>query len=222
MILLILAAVYRAPLLVAIPMISIGFAVLVSTSLVALLTSWSIEGTVPGLDLRVFTTSRIFVVVILFGAGTDYCLFLIARLREEAAKAPWPSRLLATHLSGVMGALMGSAMTTVVGLGMLWIAQFRQVPLHRSDHRDLFAGRFARLHDADAGAVAGDRAQSVLAVTDPPTTAPPNVSVRRFGHWTEVRHGWAVELDRVDADTTPDHDAWWWDCVALDSRRLRV
>ena len=123
MILLILAVVYRAPLLVAIPMISIGFAVLVSTSLVALLTQWSIQGTVPGLDLRVFTTSRIFVVVILFGAGTDYCLFLIARLREEAAKAPWPEAC-RNALSGVMGALMGSALTTVVGLGMLWIAKF--------------------------------------------------------------------------------------------------
>jgi RND superfamily putative drug exporter len=123
MILIILAVVYRAPLLVAIPMISIGFAVLVSTSLVALLTRWSIEGTIPGLDLRVFTTSRIFVVVILFGAGTDYCLFLIARLREEAAKAPWPEAC-RNALSGVMGALMGSAMTTVVGLGMLWIASF--------------------------------------------------------------------------------------------------
>jgi RND superfamily putative drug exporter len=123
MILLILAAVYRAPLLVAVPMISIGFAVVVSTSLVALLTQWSINGTIPGLDLRIFTTSRIFVIVILFGAGTDYCLFLISRLREEAAKAPWDAAC-PNALSGVMGALMGSAMTTVVGLGMLWIASF--------------------------------------------------------------------------------------------------
>lgn len=123
MILLILAAVYRAPLLVAIPMVSIGVAVLVSTSLVSLLTSWSITGAVPGLDVRIFTTSRIFIVVILFGAGTDYCLFLISRLREEARKAPWPVACRAS-LSGVLGALFGSAMTTVVGLGMLWIASF--------------------------------------------------------------------------------------------------
>ncbi len=123
MILLILAAVYRAPLLVAVPMISIGFAVFVSTSLVALLTSWSIAGVMPGLDLRIFTTSRIFVVVILFGAGTDYCLFLIARLREETMSHPWEEAC-RRSLHGVMGALMGSAMTTVVGLGMLWIASF--------------------------------------------------------------------------------------------------
>lgn len=123
MILLILTFVYRAPLLVAIPMISIGIAVLVSMSLVALLTGLSISQTIPGLDLRVFTTSRIFIVVILFGAGTDYCLFLIARLREEASKSPWPTAC-RDGLAGVMGALMGSALTTVVGLGMLWIASF--------------------------------------------------------------------------------------------------
>jgi RND superfamily putative drug exporter len=122
MILLILAAVYRAPLLVAVPMVSIGVAVVVSTSLVSLLTKWSIAGAIP-LDLRIFTTSRIFVVVILFGAGTDYCLFLIARLREEAMSHPWPEAC-RRSLQGVMGALMGSAMTTVVGLGMLWIASF--------------------------------------------------------------------------------------------------
>lgn len=123
MILLILAVVYRAPLLVAIPMISIGFAVLVAMSLVALLTDLSMRETIPGLDMRVFTTSHIFVVVILFGAGTDYCLFLIARLREEASKTVWPVAC-RNALSGVMSALMGSAMTTVFGLAMLWFAQF--------------------------------------------------------------------------------------------------
>ena len=117
------AVVYRAPLLVAIPMLSIGVAVVVSTSLISLLTGWSIDGTLPWLDMRVFTTSRIFIVVILFGAGTDYCLFLISRLREEASKTVWPVAC-RNAMSGVMRALIGSAVTTVVGLGMLWIAQF--------------------------------------------------------------------------------------------------
>ena len=69
MILLILAIVYRAPLLVAVPMLSIGVAVVVSTSLVTLLTQSSMNGTLAGIDLRVFTTSRIFVVVILLERG---------------------------------------------------------------------------------------------------------------------------------------------------------
>ena len=123
MILLILVLVYRAPLLVAVPMISIGVAVVVSTGLVAILTDLSIRGVASWLDLRVFTTSRIFIVVILFGAGTDYCLFLISRLREEAQKAEWPEAC-NRALSGVTSALLGSALTTVFGLATLWFAEF--------------------------------------------------------------------------------------------------
>ncbi|MEM9586357.1 MAG: MMPL family transporter [Planctomycetota bacterium] len=122
-ILLILACVYRAPLLIAVPLVSIGVAVIVAMGLVAFLTQWSMDGTVPLLDLRVFTTSRIFVVVLLFGAGTDYCLFLISRLREEAGRMDWKQ---ACHrsLGEVTGALLGSALTTILGLGMMWFAQF--------------------------------------------------------------------------------------------------
>lgn len=123
LILAILAVIYRSPLLVAIPIISIGVAVVCATGLVAVLASSS---NVPGLswlDLKIFTTSRIFVVVILFGAGTDYCLFLISRLREEASQNAWGVAV-EKSLARVSDALIGSAMTTVVGLAMLWVADF--------------------------------------------------------------------------------------------------
>ncbi len=123
MILIILAVVYRAPLLVAVPLITITVAVMVATAVVTTLTDLSANAPWFGLDLKVYTTSRIFVVVILFGAGTDYCLFLISRLREEAANHPWPVAC-ERALGGVSSALLGSAMTTIVGLGMLWFAEF--------------------------------------------------------------------------------------------------
>lgn len=123
MILIILAFVYRAPLLVAVPLISIAVAVMVATAMVTMLTQASMSGGWLTLDLKVYTTSRIFVVVILFGAGTDYCLFLISRLREEAAVHPWPVAC-ERALHNVSGALLGSALTTIVGLGMLWFADF--------------------------------------------------------------------------------------------------
>jgi len=123
MILVILALVYRSPLLVIVRLLSIGVAVLSAAGLVALLAAWSRAGPGGWLDVRVFTTSKIFVVVILFGAGTDYCLFLIARLREEAGRHAWP-KACQLALSRVTGALLGSALTTMVGLGMLWIAAF--------------------------------------------------------------------------------------------------
>ncbi|HBJ38164.1 MAG TPA: transporter [Planctomycetaceae bacterium] len=122
-ILAILILVYRSPLLIAIPLVSIGLAVAVSTGVIAWLTIGSQAGWLPGLNMRVFTTSRIFLFVILFGAGTDYCLFLIARVREEVTRSTWEAAI-ARGLSGVSSALLGSAFTTVVGLGMLWIAEF--------------------------------------------------------------------------------------------------
>jgi putative drug exporter of the RND superfamily len=124
-ILLILVIVYRAPMLVIVPMVSIGIAVVASLSLVTIVAQASAEKWIPGLDFRIFTTSRIFIVVILFGAGTDYCLFLIARLREECSRRPWLAAC-GESLSGVSSALIGSAGTTIVGLGMLVFADFEK------------------------------------------------------------------------------------------------
>ena len=123
MILAILGIVYRSPLLIIIPVLSIAIAVIVSSGVVAWLTVASTWAESPWLDFKIFTTSRIFVVVILFGAGTDFCLFLISRLREEAVRWNW-DKACERSLSGVSRALIGSALTTIVGLAMLGIADF--------------------------------------------------------------------------------------------------
>lgn len=119
----VLALVYRSPLLVAVPLVSIGLAVAVSTGVVAWLTHLSLIWNAGPWGLRIFTTSRIFLFVILFGAGIDYCLFLIARIREESARWAWESAI-RRSLTGVSSALLGSGLTTVLGLGMLGIANF--------------------------------------------------------------------------------------------------
>ena len=80
LVVLILLVVYRSPLLAMVPLVTIALSVFVSLRLIALLTD------VPGLGFQVINITRVFIVVVLFGAGTDYCLFLIARYCEELGR----------------------------------------------------------------------------------------------------------------------------------------
>jgi RND superfamily putative drug exporter len=117
----ILLAVYRSPVVALIPLVTITISVITSMSLMALLTR------VPGLNFQVMKITDIFVIVVLFGAGTDYCLFLIARYREELTKGS--ERAAAVHhaVRDVGGALAASAGTVVCGLGMMIFAEFVKI-----------------------------------------------------------------------------------------------
>ena len=117
----ILLVVYRSPLLALIPIVTIGLTVAVSLWSIALLTR------VPGLNFQVINITNVFVVVVLFGAGTDYCLFLIARYREELARGRRGEDALAEAIRQVGGALVASASTVILGLGMLWFSTFAKI-----------------------------------------------------------------------------------------------
>ncbi len=115
----VLLAVYRAPLLALIPLVTIAVSVWVALNGLALMTL------VPGVHL--VNISKVFAVVILYGAGTDYCLFLVCRYREELQTGQDVPAALARGVGRVGGALTASAGTVMVALGLMAFAEFAKV-----------------------------------------------------------------------------------------------
>jgi RND superfamily putative drug exporter len=118
LVILILLVVYRSPLLAMVPLVAIAVSVFASLRLIALLTE------VPGLGFQVINLTQVFVVVVLFGAGTDYCLFLVARYREELGRGKSRVEALREAIGQVGAAVVASAATVIVGLGMLGFSSF--------------------------------------------------------------------------------------------------
>jgi RND superfamily putative drug exporter len=115
----VLLLVYRAPLLALVPLLTIAVSVWVSLSFLALATL------LPGVHL--VNISKIFAIVILYGAGTDYCLFLISRYREELEDGQDGTAAVAGSVRSVGGALAASAGTVMIGLGLMGLAEFAKV-----------------------------------------------------------------------------------------------
>jgi RND superfamily putative drug exporter len=115
----VLLGVYRAPLMALVPLLTIAFSVWVSLNLLAMMTL------IPGVHL--VNISKIFAIVILYGAGTDYCLFLVSRYREELESGWRVEEAIARSVGGVGEALAASAGTVMVGLGLMGLAEFAKV-----------------------------------------------------------------------------------------------
>ena len=115
----ILFLVYRAPLLALVPLGTIVLSVWVAVHLLALMTL------IPGVHL--VNVSKVFAIVILYGAGTDYCLFLISRYREELSGG-FPGGLAMRRSIRAVGAgLAASAGTVICGLSLMGFAEFAKV-----------------------------------------------------------------------------------------------
>lgn len=115
----VLLLVYRAPLLALVPLGTIAVSVWVALKVLALMTL------IPGFYL--VNISKIFAIVLLYGAGTDYCLFLISRYREELAKGEGNDRSLRRSIKAVGGALVASGATVICGLGLMGCAEFTKI-----------------------------------------------------------------------------------------------
>ncbi len=115
----ILLFVYRSPIMVLIPLLTIALSVFVALKGLSMLTI------IPGFKLA--NVSQIFAVVMLYGAGTDYCLFLISRYREELAEGRPIGSAVERSMGNVGHALAASAGTVIFGLGLMGTAEFVKI-----------------------------------------------------------------------------------------------
>jgi RND superfamily putative drug exporter len=115
LLLLILLAVYRSPWLAAIPLTTIAVGLLVSRSILAwmALAGWEISPLV-----------ELFLVVILFGCGTDFCLFLSWRFAEQLDRRD-PAGSMAATLRSAFEPIATSAGTVIIGLLLMGTTQFK-------------------------------------------------------------------------------------------------
>jgi RND superfamily putative drug exporter len=116
LIVLILLWVYRSPVTILVPLTTVGIALGVSQGVIALLAERG---------FRVAGIVETFMVVIVFGAGTDYCLFIVSRFKEELGHGSEDRRRVLVGTMAVIGAVIASsAATVIVGFASEGVAEF--------------------------------------------------------------------------------------------------
>ncbi len=114
-VILILLLTYRSPVLWLLPVVSAGVALATAEAVIEQLASHAVL-TVNALSVGILT-------VLVFGAGTDYALLLVARYREELRRNEDKHRAMEIALRRAAPALVASASTVILGLLCLLFAE---------------------------------------------------------------------------------------------------
>ncbi len=115
-ILVILLLIYRSPILAIVPLVVVGIAFMVVSPLLGWMadSGWIDKG----------AQAISIMIVLLFGAGTDYCLFLITRYRDVLLEEENKFLALAQAIRESAGAIVMSGLTVVIGLATLALADY--------------------------------------------------------------------------------------------------
>ncbi|QDV32683.1 MMPL family transporter [Tautonia plasticadhaerens] len=111
----VLMAVYRSAFLAMVPLVTIGVSLMIARGLLA----WASQ-----MGWEMSSLVELFLVVLLFGTGTDFCLLLSWRFGENW-NASNPRGAIRSTLGRVAVALVTSAFTTIVGLSLMGFTRFK-------------------------------------------------------------------------------------------------
>ena len=115
LLLIVLLVVYRSIWLALVPLVTIGVSLVIARGVLAwmVLAGWEISPLV-----------ELFLVAILFGTGTDFCLFISWRFAEHFDPDD-PARAMQVTLHRAISALLTSAGTVIVGLLLMGTTKFK-------------------------------------------------------------------------------------------------
>ncbi len=107
LVLVLLLAIYRSPLLALIPLFVVIVSYVVASGIVYLLAK---DG------LKVDSTSTSLLLILMFGAGTDYCLLLVARYKEDLQRIEDQTEALRHAIPRAAPAIIASGLTVAAAL----------------------------------------------------------------------------------------------------------
>lgn len=117
LVLVLLVVIYRSPVIALVPLIAVGWVFTV----VGAIGAWSAQT----FGLPVNGQAQGIMTVLLFGAGTDYCLFIASRFREELAHVEDQHEAMRVSMRAVGEAIASSAGTILVATLLLLLAELQ-------------------------------------------------------------------------------------------------
>ncbi|RFB15010.1 MMPL family transporter [Bacillus sp. HNG] len=115
-ILVVLLLVFRSLIAPIIPLVTVGFAYLASQSIVAML--------VDQFDFPISTYTQIFLVAVLFGIGTDYCILLLSRFKEELSQRESLTEAIIETYKNAGRTVLFSGIAVMIGFAAIGFSQF--------------------------------------------------------------------------------------------------
>ena len=118
LVLILLLIIYRSPVVALIPVIIVGLVMQLSLSIVAFIADNSSFLVINGQSRGIMT-------VVLFGSGTDYCLFMSSRYKEELIKFKDKYLAIKETVKGVGSAVISAGGTIFIASIILLLADLR-------------------------------------------------------------------------------------------------
>ncbi|HYH61222.1 MAG TPA: MMPL family transporter, partial [Solirubrobacterales bacterium] len=117
LVLVLLLAIYRSPVIAFVPLIVVAFAYGIAAA--------AVYGLVQAGAIEVNGQTTALLIVLMFGAGTDYCLLIVSRYREELRLIEDKHEAMARATERTAPAILSAGATVIASMLVLTLADFK-------------------------------------------------------------------------------------------------